>query len=705
MRKRSFFIVNVMHDFSVLAELVKVLAMAAVVVGVFHRFRLPSIAGFLVAGVLLGPGVTGLVADRHNVEVMAELGVVLLMFTIGLEFSARDMIRMRKLVFGGGAGQMAVTTLVFAMLLRLFDLRWPEALLLGSALALSSTAIVLKLLGDRGELGQVHGRFVLGTLLFQDVAVVALMLLVPVMLGDNDQTNAQVAWNLGKAFALAGLLVGGAFLVFPRLLKAAVALRSSELFRVITMLTVLGTAWIAGEIGLSLALGAFVAGMVIADSPFSHQMHSDILPLRDVFNGIFFVSVGMLFDPTVLVEQPVLVVVMTSLVIGLKLVAAFVVARLLGLQRHEAWLGAASLSQVGEFAYVLGGKINATGVLADDIWRTFVNVTVISMLVTPALIPLAHRIAPRLQRSFAPGSSGIGDAVDDPAHVWNDHVIIVGYGLKGRTVSRVLTTLGVRYRIAETNAQVVIDLKAQGESVMYGDACQAVMLEYLGVRSAKAIVITVPDPADVRAIVTHARELNPDLRIIARTRYVTEVTALHGLGADDVVPEELETSLELAGHVMEAYGAGSMAVERQKMAIRAEQYETLLDGKRRVPENQLRMQELLLHIDLRPIRVPANAGAVGQTLKSLNLRACTGASIIAAVRELSVIANPTGDFVIEPDDVLMLMGHGDQIEAAEAVLHDPRLAHGTLSHKAITRTLRAVRTGAFTAIPPGPISP
>lgn len=692
-----------MHDFTVLAELVKVLAMAAVVVGVFHRFRLPSIAGFLVAGVLLGPGVTGMVADRHNVELMAELGVVLLMFTIGLEFSVRDMIRMRKLVFGGGAGQMVATTLVFALLLRLFDLDWPVALLLGSALALSSTAIVLKLLGDRGELGQVHGRFVLGTLLFQDIAVVALMLLVPVMAGGNDQSMAQVAWSLGKAFAIAIALVVGAFLVFPRMLKAAVALRSSELFRVITMLTVLGTAWVAGEVGLSLALGAFVAGMVIADSPFSHQMHSDIMPLRDVFNGIFFVSVGMLFDPSVLLVQPVLVIVMTCVVIVLKLFVAFVVARSLGLQRHEAWLGAASLSQVGEFAYVLGGKINATGVLADDIWRAFVNVTVISMLVTPALIPLAHRLAPRFQSSFSPGSSGIGDAIHDSAHSWTDHVIIVGYGLKGRTVSRVLTTLGVKYRIAETNAQTVIDLKAQGESVMYGDACQPAMLEYLGVKTAKAIVVTVPDPAGVRAIVTTARDMNPDLRIIVRTRYVNEVAALHQLGADDVVPEELETSLELAGHVMEAYGAGSVAVERQKMVIRAEQYEILLDGKPKSVDTQLRLQELLLHIDSRPIRVPATAGAVGQTLKSLNLRASTGASIIAAVREQSVIANPMGDFVIEPDDVLMIMGHGDQIEAAEAVLHDPRLAHGTMTNKAITKALRAVRTGALPAVPSGPV--
>jgi CPA2 family monovalent cation:H+ antiporter-2 len=666
-----------MHHLEGLGPFVIILAMASLVVGVFHRLRLPTIAGFLVTGVLIGPGFGAFIEDRSTVEMMAELGVILLMFTIGLEFSVREMWRMRRLVFGGGVAQMVITGVVFGTLVFVAGRSWNEAVVWGAALSLSSTAIVLKLLGDGGRLGTPHGRAVLGILLLQDVAVVLLMLMLPVLAGDGAPMS-EALFEAGLSMFMVLVLLGGASLAFPVVLKWVVKTRDQELFRVVTMLTILGTAFLAGEFGLSLALGAFIAGMVVADSPYSHQMHAEILPLRDVFNGVFFVSVGMLFDGASLMENAGLsLALFLGVTLGKGVVGALA-ARVAGVRGREAWMAGVSVAQVGEFAFVMASAGLAAGLVQESDHRIFVNVAVLSMLTTPAVLAVADRI-------FARTTPARGFTEEDRQHVQsdalNDHVVVIGYGPSGQNVVRVLRQLGVSFVVIEQNAQTVAALRAAGDQAIYGDATQSAVLKFVGMERARALVVTIASASAARGIVVAARSLNANARIIARTRFVQEVPELVQLGADHVVPEEFETSLELTSHVMEAYGVGPGAVERERAMLRAEYHESMMGGRkdREIP----RLSDLMLHIDTEAMRLSADDGAVGMCLRDLDLRRHSGVTVLSVVRDGQVVSSGLAELTFEADDTLVMFGHGDQIQAASAVLRDPQIRH--------TQRLAAIR--------------
>lgn len=656
-----------MHHLEGLGPFVIILAMASLVVGVFHRLKLPTIAGFLVTGVLIGPGFGALIDDRSTVASMAEFGVILLMFTIGLEFSVRELWHMRRLVFGGGVAQMTITAGVFGVLVLLAGRSWSEAAVWGAVLSLSSTAIVLKLLGDGGRLGTPHGRAVLGILLLQDVGVVLLLLLLPVLAGDGVPVQ-EALLEAGISIVMVLVLLGGASVAFPVVLKWVVRTRDQELFRVVTMLTILGTAYLAGEFGLSLALGAFIAGMVVADSPYSHQMHAEILPLRDVFNGVFFVSVGMLFDGASLMENAALsLVLFVGVTFGKGLVgsAAAVVA---GVRGREAWMAGVSVAQVGEFAFVMASAGLSAGLVQESDHRIFVNVAVLSMLTTPALIAYAGRVFARTtpERGFSQQ-----DAEHVQADALIDHVVVIGYGPSGQNVVRVLRQLGVAFVVIEQNAQTVASLRDAGDRAIYGDATQPAVLDFVGMARARAIVVTIASASAARGIVVAARSLSHQARIIARTRFVQEVPELVRLGADHVVPEEFETSLELTSHVMEAYGVGPGAVERERAMLRAEYHASMVGGR---PQRDIpRLSDLMLHIDTEALTLGNFDGAVGFTLRELDLRRHSGVTVLSIVREGEVVSSGLAELPLQVDDTLVMFGHGDQIQAATAILGDPAL--------------------------------
>lgn len=387
-----------MHDIPILTQLVIVLPISALVVWAFQKIKLPAILGFLLVGVVVGPGL-GLIQDRHNIEVMAEIGIVLLMFSIGVEFSIKEMIHMARLVFGGGTLQVVFTTAVVGVLTWALDLEGVRSsILVGLLVAISSTAIVLKLLGDRGELGTQHGRFSLAVLLFQDLAVVLLILMVPMLAGEGDQSALSIVWQLGRAFGLiAGLYLAARF-VFPWILDRVVQTRSRELFSMVTIVAIFGTAYLAGLSGLSLALGAFVAGMVVSESPYAHQMMSEVLPFRDVFSGLFFVAVGMLVDPNLLVEYPILITLLTLGVIIFKALVAGGVALGFNLGMKTALLSGLAMAQVGEFSFVLAQQGVQSGLLSDTHHAIFVCVSVATMILTPFLIMASYPLARKLRK-------------------------------------------------------------------------------------------------------------------------------------------------------------------------------------------------------------------------------------------------------------------------------------------------------------------
>jgi CPA2 family monovalent cation:H+ antiporter-2 len=657
-----------MHEIAGLGPFVIILAVSSLVVGLFHLFKLPTITGFLATGVVIGPAAAALIEDRHTVEQMAELGVILLMFTIGLEFSVREMWHMRRQVFGGGLVQMVLTGAGFAGLILLTGRSLTTAVVWGAILSLSSTAIVLKLLGDAGRLGSPHGRAVLGILLFQDVAVVLIMLMLPVLAGSGTSVAAAVL-KAGTSMAFVLVLLAGASFAFPHVLKWVVSTRSQELFRVATMLTILGTAYLAGEVGLSLALGAFIAGMVVADSPYSHQMHAEIMPLRDVFNGVFFVSVGMLFDLENLLSHLTVSLTLFVIVLAGKAALGAGAARVAGVRGREAWMAGIAVSQVGEFAFVLASKANYLELLDPSDHRIFVNVAVLSMVCTPAILSLGNRW---LQKAPAAPDS-ILSANDAHSVGAEGHVIVVGYGPSGQNVVRALRQLGAPFVVVEQNAQTVATLRAAGDNGIYGDATQPAVLQVVGMDRARAIVVTIASASAARGIVASARGLNPSAQIIARTQFVEEVAALIQLGADHVVPEEFETSLELTAHVLESYGVATGAVEREKAMLRAEFRAEILgqEPTHRVP----RLSELLLHIETETRDVVDSDGGVGMTIKELDLRRLTGVNVLALLREGQVHSSGIAEFRLQVGDSLVMFGHGDQIQAAGALILDPGLRH------------------------------
>ncbi len=457
------------------------------------------------------------------------------------------------------------------------------------------------------------------------------------------------------------VLLGGASVAFPVVLKWVVRTRDQELFRVVTMLTILGTAYLAGEFGLSLALGAFIAGMVVADSPYSHQMHAEILPLRDVFNGVFFVSVGMLFDGASLMENAALsLVLFVGVTLGKGLVGS-VAAVVAGVRGREAWMAGVSVAQVGEFAFVMASAGLSAGLVQESDHRIFVNVAVLSMLTTPALIAYAGRV-------FARATPERGFSQQDAEH---DHVVVIGYGPSGQNVVRVLRQLGVAFVVIEQNAQTVASLRDAGDRAIYGDATQPAVLDFVGMARARAIVVTIASASAARGIVVAARSLSHQARIIARTRFVQEVPELVRLGADHVVPEEFETSLELTSHVMEAYGVGPGAVERERAMLRAEYHASMVGGR---PQRDIpRLSDLMLHIDTEALTLGNFDGAVGFTLRELDLRRHSGVTVLSIVREGEVVSSGLAELPLQVDDTLVMFGHGDQIQAATAILGDPAL--------------------------------
>lgn len=646
-----------MHTIPILNELVVVLAVAGLIVWIFQRLRLPPILGFLAAGVVVGPAGLGVVQDQYAIEVMAEIGIVLLLFTIGLELSLEQLARMARLVFGGGVGQGLITTAVGvgAAMAVGFELR--PAFFLGILLAASSTALVLRLLGDAGKLGTPFGRLALAILLFQDIVIVLLMLVVPV-LGGQDATLLEVGTQIGLALAVITAMYVGARFVFPWVLERVVASRSRELFTMVTVVTVFGTAYLAGLAGLSLALGAFIAGLVVSESHFAHQMMDEVLPFRDLFNGLFFVSVGLLVDPAVLLAEPLLVV---GLIVGVMIAKAVIVTAvgpLVGLDLRNAIIAGAALSQVGEFSFILAQQGRQYNLISPENHALFVAVVVGTMALTPVALWLGETVAARLPVQ-TPTHAALAD--EQARAAMDDHVIIVGYGLNGRNVARVLRQIEVPYVVVEMNVGTVEDQRALGEPIYFGDASRPVVLEHLGVEEARALVVAVGDPATTREVVAAARRANPKLWIAARTRYVAEIRPLEELGADLVVPEEFETSLELAGRVMAAYGASPRAIDREKRLLRAAQYRVLLDDEAPALPT---LEALVGGLSTEYVDVEPDHRYAARDVGAIEADLPPQISVLAVLRGDASFVDPPDDCVVEAGDVLVLLGPGHGLRKA-----------------------------------------
>ncbi|MGH7828987.1 MAG: cation:proton antiporter, partial [Candidatus Binatia bacterium] len=533
-----------MSDAGVLQQLVIVLSATISIVFLFQKLRLPPIVGFLLAGVIIGPHGWGLIRDAQQVETLAGIGVVLLLFTIGVEFSLGQLLALHRSVIWGGVLQIVVTTLAVLGLSLVGGYDFHLGLFYGFLVSLSSTVIVLKIYHDRGEIDSLQGRLAAGILLFQDLCLVPMMLLVPVLSQSGTVSVSLVAWALVKAVVALGLILWGARTLLPWLLRQIVLLRNRELFILFVILVGLGTAWLTAEFGLSLALGAFIAGLVISESEFSHQVVADILPLRDCFSGIFFISIGMLLDLEFLAGDPWMPLVNLIVIVGIKAVVVFSVFwRLYRSLRLGVLLGV-SLAQIGEFSFILAAAGRSHGLLTAGGEQGFLAASILSMVATPFLIDWAHSLAFGLEAMAVTPSDPLTRATADKRE-GAGHVIVVGYGLNGQNLTRVLNEVSIPYAVLEMDPDLVSRARAGGETVFFGDGTRPEVLRKVEIEQARVLVIAISDPVATARIVSQARSLNPDLYIIVRTRYVAEIEHLYQLGANQVIPEEFETSVEI----------------------------------------------------------------------------------------------------------------------------------------------------------------
>jgi CPA2 family monovalent cation:H+ antiporter-2 len=653
-----------MPEHSLLSDLVLTYAMALFLVVTLARARVPAIVALMIAGVVAGPGGIGIIRTPEEVEMLSEIGIVLLLFTVGLDFSLAAMRQIWRTILTAGTLQIVGTALlVGAVLVALIHVQARLAVFIGLFVALSSTAIVLKGLAERNELSAVHGRVTVGILLLQDLAIVVLLLLVPILSGQTSLSAVPMA--LGRAFLAIAAVAGASRLVLPRLLRFVTSSGRREAFPLAILVASVGTAYLSSLIGLSMAVGAFLAGLMLAESEFSHQAYAEVRPVRDVLSGLFFISLGMLIDlPTVLANLPLVIAVAIAIVIGK---AAIATGALLGSMTplRVAVAAGIGLAQVGEFSFILGRSGVESGLLPATMWQTMLGASIATMIATPSLLAVAPAVAARFR-----GPREHSHALDEMASSLKDHVIVMGFGFGGQLVARAMRDLGVPYLILELNGSTVQRAKAEGEHIYYGDATSPESLHAAGVERAAAIVCLLSDPDAAQRMVKAARQLSGSVPIVVRTRYRLEAERLHAMGVTVAVAEELEASLEVVAQLL------------ARLEIPGNLIETLIDVFRResmslrpmrAPMSALQsLPEPLRRMPIATHRIEGSQWAVGRTVADLNLRADTGASILAIQRGDNYITALSPEERIAEGDVMYLMGDDSDVLLARRRLTEGR---------------------------------
>jgi CPA2 family monovalent cation:H+ antiporter-2 len=647
-----------MHPPDFLRDLLIAFLVGGVVVYVLRPLKLPSLAGLLVAGAVIGPHGLSLIEAPERVEVLAEIGVVLLLFTIGLELSIGQLAAMWRAILGTGGTQVLLTIGVTTLCARAVGVELERAVFLGFLVSLSSTAVVLRLLGDHAELDAPHGRVALGILLLQDLCIVPLMLLTPVLAGTVSGFGGLVM-SLGKA----GLIVAGVLFAarrfVPAVLFRVVRTRSRELFLTFLVVLCLGTAWLTSLAGLSLALGAFLAGLAISESEYAHQALAEAIPFRDAFGSLFFLSIGMLMDVGFAASHPGLVAASVVGVLVVKSVTASVAGLVSRYPVRVAVRSGFALAQIGEFAFVLAQPGLDLGLIATQDYQLFLAASVLSLLLTPAMMRLGAVLGPKLGSRSAP--AGLSEFPS--AQALADHVIIVGYGVNGKNLARTLRATDVPYVVLELNPETVRRARAEGEPIHFGDSTQPAVLRSAGIAHARLLVVAISDAASSRRTVSIARQERRDLIIVIRTRYLSELEELKALGADEVIPEEFETSIEIFSRVLARYNVPRNVILDHVAAVREGTYEILRAPQVRSPHSAPRLTEVE-GLVVERLQVRERSPASGSRLDELDLRARTGASVVAVCRGEETFGNPKPEFRFSPNDVAILIGSREELDCA-----------------------------------------
>ena len=648
-----------------LQDLLVLLVFSVIIVFLLQRLRLPSILGFLLTGILIGPYAFSLVEAAEQVEIIAEIGVILLLFVIGMELSIKQLMSIKRTVFIGGLLQVGLTVVFSGGIYYLLGSSWNEAVFTGFLFSLSSTAIVLSIFQERNEISTPHGRNALGILIFQDIIVVPMMLVTPIIAGATTNVTQSVIELVIKSAVVILVTILSARYLVPKLMYAIAKTKSKELFLLATITICFAVAFLTSEAGLSLALGAFLAGLIISESEYSHQATSIILPFRELFTSFFFISVGMLLDVFFLLENlgPILLLLVGVFVLK-SAIASFAVAVLKYPPRTVILTGLA-LFQIGEFAFILSKTGIEYGLIDDQTNQYFLAVSILSMLCTPFVMMFSERLSSlalrsRLVDSVTKKMSGLQPVLEDAPDELNNHLVIIGYGVNGSNVAHAARVNQIPYVVLELNAETVRRERLKEIPILFGDASQKHILEHVHLHKARGVVIAISDPKATKAIISNIRSISQSVYLVVRTRYVKEMNELLALGADEVIPEEFETSIEIFSRILHQFLVPVDDINRFIEAVRADNYE-LFQNKKSLPRTF--KPSKFPDFNITCLRVTTDSSKlVGKPLKDLQIRNNYGINILAISRNNELIQNISADQKIKQGDIVYVQGEQHNIE-------------------------------------------
>jgi len=659
-----------MHELPLLIT-IAVALVAALIGGTIARFvRLPPIVGYMFAGIVIGPFTPGYSGDLGTISQLAELGVVFLMFGVGMHFSIEDLWKVRNIAIPGALGQMLLTTILGYLFARYLGWSHSASLVLGLAISIASTVVLLRGLMDNGLLSTQHGQAAVGWLILEDIATVLILLLMPTLAsGEGGVDWSGLGLTLLKAAAFFACLVFIGRKLIPWMLTGTARSGSRELFILAVLAVSLGIALAATKIfGVSIALGAFAAGVVVSESKLSHQVSADILPFRDAFSVLFFVSIGMMVDIQYLGGNVVALIILVLLIT----IGKYLVTLMMGLFiKHPArtfMVVAAGLSQIGEFSFILGQAGMALGLLGQDQYSMILAGALLSIAVNPLMYRATGPVEKFLRR--APRFWGLLDRHGEQSELAervSDHVVVIGYGRVGQHIVNVLRKLEVQLVVIDSDVERVEELSGRGIPALYGDAGNSEVLTHANLTKARLLVVTTPDDAATGIIVASARSESPDLHIVARAASDKSVSQLYSLGAHHVIHPELEGGLQIVRRTLLELGLSLRKVQQYTDAVRTDRYDTAIN----TDEERHFLNELLIasdNIGLSWVPLAENSELIGKTLVDAKLRERSGASIVAISRASKLIANPEPQTVLMNSDVIGMIGSDEQTDNARKIL-------------------------------------
>ena len=658
-----------MHDEPLLFDVAIILLAAFPLLFLGRRFRVPEVLSYIVAGIIIGPHALGFIKEAERVDTIAELGVALILFFIGLHVPLARLRALGRTAFLSGPLQMGLTALGVALVTVAIGREFRHGIFYGLLVALGSTAVVLPILTTRDEVGAPFARKFLGVSLFQDLAVIPLMLLVPAfaMGGPGAPGMGEVMTRVVIAIVGVVLLIVVARVIVPKLFSA-IARLGRETFTAASLVLIVATIAIADRIGISPALGAFAAGLVVGDTEFIHEIEGVLRPFRDFLSALFFTSIGMLLDPQFVIRHPLLIAGLCAGVITLKVLAAYPAFRLSPALRRTSIRAAFAIAPIGEFSFLLAQAGERVGLLGPTGEQTFVAVAVMTLAVSPLLVSAGSAIAQRIHE----------DASEDhlvEREPLRGHIIIIGYGLNGQNVARVLVSTGLRHIVLEEDPLRIAAARTNGSRAIMADAADAHALEMAGIEDAVAVIVAISDPDGTRRIVRFCRTMNKDIRLIVRTRYIAEVERLRALGADEVIPEEFETSLEIVTRTLRVMGVPQNIVANQLRLLRDEGYRMLRDPAVRATDGR-RLSAIFAAGMSQTYLVLPDTFAEGRTIAELGLIE-EGVGVAALLRDGKALSPLPVEDKLQGGDTMLLVGAHEDLTRAVA-----RLERGELNEPA-----------------------